>query len=949
MNRLRTLFIFIIFLLSLHVACSRMTTSTTMNNKATVNEQQIPLDSDVMHGTFANGLQYFIKNNHKPENRAQLWLVVNAGSVLEDSSQQGLAHFCEHMAFNGTKHFEKQHLVDYLESIGMKFGPEINAYTSFDETVYMLQVPTDSADIMEKGFQILEDWAHAVSYDDDEIDKERGVIIEEWRLGRDADSRMFDKQLPVLFKDSRYAIRLPIGKKNILESFVHDTLRQFYHDWYRPDLMAVIAVGDFDNNRIFSLIEQHFANIPDPAHEKPRIVYQVPDHQETLFAITTDPEATHNTVSIYFKSDVQSLQSVTDYRRMLISRLFNHMLNDRLEELTKQTDPPFLYGYSGQGRFVRTKEVYLLGAVVKDNGIDRGLDALLTEAERVRLHGFTKSELTRAKTALLRSMEKAFEERNKTPSQSYAKELSNYFLEDEPAPGIAWEYEESQQLFPGITVQEVNALVNKWITAHNRVVLVDAPEKPDLHVPTEDELNNVINTVASKNIEPYVDSISDAPLVANPPTPAAVVDERTIESIGVTEWILANGIKVVLKPTNFKNDEILFTAFSPGGTSLAADSNYVSAAIASSIVVEGGLGDFSQIQLQKKLTGKVVKVNPFIDDLSEGISGSASPQDVETMFQLIYEFFTSPREDDDAFASYMERIKGFIENRSVDPETAFRDTIQVTMAQHNFRERPWSLNLLKEINYKSALKIFRNRFADASDFTFIFVGNFQPADLKPLIELYLGGLPALQRDEHWRDPHINPPTGIVKKNVKKGVEAKSQVRLSFTGPFEWNEENQYAFESMKQALRIKLRQSLREDKGGTYGVGVWGSPSRYPASTYALNITWGCNPTRVDELIGTLFTQIDSLQHDPLDDLTLTKLRETQIRSQETNLKENKFWLTGLQRSYWLDSDPELILDLPKLAETLSKPMIQRAAQHYLNTSNYVQVVLYPADYEAMK
>ncbi len=904
--------------------------------------ENLPFDPQVKIGTFENGVKYYIRVNKKPEDRAELRLVVNAGSVLENDNQQGLAHFCEHMAFNGTLHFAKNELVDYLESIGMRFGPDLNAYTSFDETVYMLQIPTDSASIVENAFQILEDWAHNVSYDDKEIDKERGVIIEEWRLGRGAEARMRDKQFPILFKGSQYAVRLPIGKKDILDSFQHDTLRRFYKDWYRPDLQAVIAVGDFDMQWIESLIKKHFASIPAKKDERKRELFPVPDNKGTLFAIASDPEATRTSVSIYYKMDVKPEKTIADYRRQMIGSLYNSMLNQRFDEKLHHADPPFLYAYSGKGRFVRTKEVYLLSAGVKDNMIPQGLETLLTESRRVKEYGFTQTELERKKKEMMRGMEQALKERDKTESRNYVAEYTRNFLVNEPIPGIENEFKYYKELLPGIQLSEVNKLASEWIHNSNRVVLVNSPEKKGVKVPTKEDLLAIMHKVDQMKIDAYVDQVSDEPLVKEIPKSGKIVAEKAFDSLGVTQWKLSNGVRVVLKPTNFKNDEIRFTSFSPGGNSLVGEKDYIPAITAAAVVGEGGLGSFSQIDLQKKLSGKVVCVSPYIGTLTEGISGSASPEDMKTMFQLIYLYFTAPRMDSTAFQSYKTRMKGFIENRSARPETAFQDTIQVTMAQHHYRARPWSLALLDEMNLSDSFQIYKQRFADASDFTFFFVGNFDTLTIKKDVLTYLGSLPATHRNETWKDPGIEPPKGVVEKTINKGMAPKSQVRFMFTGPYRWSRQNNYDLQSMTSVLRIKLREVLREDLGGTYGVAVWASTSKYPKEEYTLGISFGCAPDRVEELSKNVIVQIDSLKKFPPAKIYLQKVKETQLRKNETNLKQNRFWLRQLNEYYFTGLNPYDILQYPDLVDHLNAETIRSTAENYFNMKNYVRVVLFP-------
>ena len=905
-------------------------------------DESLPLDPQISTGRLENGMVYFIRKNNKPENRAELRLVINVGSILESEAEQGLAHFTEHMAFNGTAHFEKQEIVDYLESIGMRFGPEINASTGFDETTYMLEVPTDSLEILEKAFQIFEDWAHGLSFEGEEIDKERGVIIEEWRLGRGAEARMLDKQLPILLKDSKYAERLPIGKIDILESFEHETLKEFYKTWYKPDLMALVAVGDFDVTHIEDLIRIYFSNLEKPESPTGRPEYPIPDHDETLFAMATDPEATQTRVSVYFKRPLLPETTVGDYKRMIIENIYDGILNERISELLKQADPPFLYAVAGSGRFVRTKGMYTVQAGVKEGGILRGLETLLIEAERVRRHGFTDTELDRMKADMQRGMEQALKEKDKTRSSRYASEYVRHFTEQEPVPGIEFESQLYQRFIPEISLEEINSLAAGTITDSNRVILISAPEKEESPLPSEEELLAVFDKVRAMPIEPYVDDVSDEPLVREIPKPGRIIKETRIDTLDVTEWRLANGVRVILKPTDFKNDQILFDSFSPGGTSLAPDSLYIACALASSVIRESGFGPFSQIELNKKLAGKAVRVSPAIGGLSEGLSGSASPQDIETLFELIYLMSTEPRADSSAFLGFQQRMKGYIENRSARPEAAYSDTIQVTMAQYHHRARPWSGELLDEMDLDVSLDFYRERFADASDFTFVFVGNFTPDSLSGLVETYLGGLPSIDRKETWIDLGIEPPDGKVEKVIRKGMEPKARVQISFTGETEYSREKAFLFNSMVSVLRIKLREEIREDKGGTYGVSVSGSLSRQPRESYDLTVSFGCNPERVDELSSSVFNQLDSLITLGVDKMVIEKVQETQRRNYETQLKENGFWLNLLYRSYYFDTDPLNVLNYLDLIESLSPESVQKTLQAYFDPDDYLKFVLLP-------
>src|SRR6185369_8270935 len=555
----------------------------------------LPVDPEITTGKLENGLRFFIRRNGVPQDRAEIWLAVNAGSLLEDEDQRGLAHFIEHMAFNGTDHFAKMELVKYLESIGMRFGADINASTGFDETVYTLTVPTDKPEYVNKAFDIMEDWADGITFDPKEVDAERGVIMEERRLGLGAQARMQEKQFPVLFHGSRYAERSPIGKREILETTTPETLKRFYHDWYRPDLMAVVVVGEVDPKQIESLVRQHFGHLTNPAGERTREVYPVPGHKETLVSVATDPEATQTTVGIYAKREVRPQDHVGDYRRSIVEGLYHNMLNARLDELARQPDPPFLFGASFSGGFVRSAEMTYQAVGVTDGGIEKGLSALLTEVERVHRHGFTPTEIDRAKKDWLLNYEKGARERRVTQSGTYAAEFVRAFTEGEPVPGIRAELELTRRFLPTISLDEVNALASDWLADSNRVILVNAPAKPQTPPPSKEAILAVFQSVQASDIPAYEDRVASGPLVPMAPAPGTIVSEKKVEDLGVTEWTLSNGVHVVMKPTSGQRDEILINGFGPGGHSLASDKDFPSALFAAPLLHEGGLGSYDRV------------------------------------------------------------------------------------------------------------------------------------------------------------------------------------------------------------------------------------------------------------------------------------------------------------------------------------------------------------------
>jgi zinc protease len=911
------------------------------NPKTAALEQRLPVDPRVTVGDLPNGLRYYVQRNQQPAGRAELRLVVNAGSVLEDADQQGLAHFTEHMAFNGTVHFPKQELVKFMESIGMKMGPSVNAFTSFDETVYMLQVPTDKPEVMEKAFLILEDWAHNLTFDPAEIDKERGVIVEEWRLGRGAGARIQDKQFPILMKGSRYAERLPIGKKEIVEAFTHDRLKQFYADWYRPNLMAVIAVGDFDPTAIRTLITQHFGPLKNPAKPRPRSIFGVPDHPGTLYAPATDKEMTMTTVSLYQKRAVRAQDTVKSYRDKIVERLYFGMLNSRLSDLARTPDPPFIMGNAAAGRFVKSKEAVMLAALVKDGGVERGLDAVCTEAERVARFGFTATELDRQKRIVLRNYERLYTERDKRESALKASEYIRAFTQGEDIPGPEWEYELHQRFLPEITLDEVSRVGATLATDRNRVVLVSGPQKEGVTLPGEVKLAGVFKTVASKKIEPYVDTAGTATLMDTLPAPGTIARAATRDP-NITEWDLANGVRVVLKPNAEKPDEVVFRAARFGGTSLASDQDYIAASTAAQVLRQSGLGRFSATDLRKVLAGKVASATPSISETEEGLSGGGSPKDLETILQMIYLNFTQPRVDAQMFEVIKAQMKASLANQSASPDFAFYEALETTVTQNHLRSRPMTLQTLEEMNLDRSLAFYKDRFADASGFTFVFAGNFEVDAIRPLVERYLGSLPSLRRNQTWKDVGMRYAKGVVRKTVEKGLEPQSQVALVFTGPFQYDAAHRVIMRTLGSVLQTRLRNTIREDLSGTYGISASPSYAKEPEQRYRFDIAFGCNPQRVNELVAAVMKEIDALRTTGPTEKEVNDVREQLLRDFEVNIKQNSYLTTQMYFKYLHGEDVGELFRMPEAYKKLTPAAIQEAARAYLNTENYVQVVLMP-------
>jgi zinc protease len=941
-TRSQVLFLAVVGLAAAAVAAARQPQAPVTPARTAALTQAVPVDPQITVGRLQNGLRYYLRVNKKPERRAELRLVVNAGSVLEDDNQRGLAHFVEHMAFNGTAHYPKQQIIAFMQSIGMQFGPSVNAFTSFDETVYQLTIPTDRPDIMDRALLILEDWAHGVLFDPAEIDKERGVITEEWRRGRGAAARMNDKQFPVLLAGSRYADRLPIGNMDIIQSFNPALLKKFYADWYRPDLMAVIAVGDFDKATVEPLIRRHFAAIPAPASTRPRPVYSVPDHAGTLYTIATDKEATTTSVRVYDLRPAPDQTTIGAYRQDMVERLYFAMLSARFSELAQKPNAPFIGAGASSGSIVRTRGTSTLTAVVREDGIERGLDALFTETSRVAQSGFTATELARVKQAIERGFERGVAEKDQQESGTLAAEFIRNFTTREPIPGIVYESDLNKRFLPEIALDEVNRVAKNWATDRNRVVVVNAPDKPGLAVPDALKLAAVIKAASARELKAYVDTVSSSPLVETPPAAGSIVRTATKDPYGITEWELSNGVKVVLKPTTFKDDEILFRAFSPGGTSLASDQDFTAAQTATAVLGAGGLGKFNAVDLRKQLSGKVAAVRPVISETEEGLTGGGSPKDLETLFQLIYLNFTAPRADPAAFSVFTSQMKALIANQQALPAFAFTQALSSALTQNHFRARPLTADLIKEMNLDKSLAFYKDRFADASDFTFVFVGSLDLAAMKPLVERYLGGLPALRRHETWKDTGVRPPAGVVEKRVDKGIEPKSEAAVVFTGPFQYDQVHRVAIRAMALVLEGRLREALREELGGTYSVSTTATYSKIPIEQYAVAIEFGCDPERTTELVKRVFQEVEAVKNRGVTDAQLREVKAGLTREFETSSKQNSYLLSQISARYEFNDDLAEFFKITSFYDGLTSAMIQDAARTYLNTGKYVQVTMFP-------
>lgn len=907
----------------------------------------IPLDPDVRTGKLPNGMTYYVKKNKFPEKRAELRLALNAGSLLETDAQQGLAHFTEHMCFNGTKNFPKNSLIDFVELIGTKFGPHLNAYTSFDETVYMLRVRTDSSGILEKGLTILEEWAHNVSMEGSEIDKERGVVIEEWRLRLGAQNRMREKTFPVMFHGSKYVDRLPIGKKEILEKFEHQTIKDFYRDWYRPDLMAIIAVGDFDLEAVEKLIKTQFGSIPSHSNPKPRVSFDIPLHNAPLAVVVTDKEATNCVIQIMNKREKQKTTTVEDYLTEVKKILIGQILNTRLSEISHQNDAPFAMAYGYVSPLGRNLEAMTMLSICDEKKIKIATQTILQEMERVAKFGFNQAELDRAKSDLFTEFESRYNERDKSESDDMAMEFVQHFLSQSPTPGIEFDYLFAKQYLSDITLNSINPLASELMADKSRVLVVMAPDKPTISLPTEAELLTMNTTAKSTKLDAVKDENLDFPLLPKEPIAGKILTETPPgdpkTTPGFTQWILSNGAKVLIKPTTFKNDEILFRAVSLGGSSQVKDADFLSAQFATDLVDWCGLGQFNPNQLMKKLAGKKMYITTSLSEEYESISGSSSIKDFEEFLRLLYAQITLPRKSEPDYKNFIDRQKSLLINKSASPEGVFYDSVSVTFGNNHFRRKPITVERLSEIDYNKALEIYQQRFVNAADFTFIFVGNIDFVKHKPLIEKYIGGLPVTGPKEDWKDVGIRAPKGVVTKTVKKGKEAKSSVMIRFESPMKITSENKLQFSLMADILAIKLRENMRETQGGVYGVGVNAVSTKFPIEKATLTVRFGCSPQNVDKLVSTVFEEIVKLKSQGVEEKDLKKVTETMIRSIETESMENKFWVSWAANSIIQKEELKgTVAERIGKINAVTSSELQKIAKEHINESNHAKVILLP-------
>ena len=912
--------------------------------------QPIPIDPKVRYGKLDNGLTYYIRANKEPKQRAEFFIAQNVGAILENDNQNGLAHFLEHMAFNGTKNYPGKGIINYFETIGVKFGTNINAYTSLDETVYNLSdVPTYREGIIDSALLVLHDWSSFISLDGGEIDAERGVIREEWRTGAGADRRMWKESNKLKYPGSQYAIRDVIGDTAIINNFAHQTIRDYYQKWYRPDLQAILIIGDVDVDKVEAKIKALFADIPKKANFGERPVYPILNNKEPIVSIVKDPEARMTRIELEYKHDVLPTDvklSINGYVFGITNSLISTMIGNRFEEITQQADAPFVGGYATYGELVKSKDAFQLLAIPKEGQELVGLNALLLEAEKIKRFGFTNSELERAKTDFLKRMEKAYNERDNQKNNNLVREYVRNFTSDEVIPGIEWEYENTKAILPQLPLSVINQMAKSYVTDTNLIVSIMAPEKEAVKIPTKEQILVAIDNAKKAELTAKAEENLNKPLIKEVPKAGEVKKVAQNKSLGTTEWTLSNGVKVVFKPTTFKKDEILLSAFSQGGLSKVSNvTDLPSAMLAAGIVSNNGLGDYSLIDLNKILTGKIASVSPGISTYEEGFSGNSSVSDFETMMQLIYLNFIAPRKDDNAFKAMMNMYRASLANTATDPRKAFSDTIGITVTNHNPRTVLMNLKTMDLVDQDKALAFYKERYAAPADFTFIFTGNIDPNNeaVKKAICTYLGGLKSKKVTEKFTDNNIRKPKGKVENDFTKEMKIKKASNfILYSAAMPFNITNRTAVTAIGSILNIRYLESIREKEGGSYGVGVRGSINYIPIEEATLMMQFDTDPLKQTKLMGIIHAEVtEILTNGPrVDDLQ--KVKENMLKKYTEDLAENSWWQNAVE-SYYQDKI-NLVDDYKASVEGLTPATIQATLKAIVSQGNVLEVVMKPQE-----
>lgn len=908
----------------------------------------IPMDPNVRYGKLDNGMTYYIRHNEKPDNRADFYIAQKVGSVLEEENQRGLAHFLEHMAFNGTTNLPGMTLRNYLQSRGIKFGENLNAGTGIDQTIYMVtNVPTDLPGLVDTCLLILHDWSSFIALEEEEIDNERGVILEEERTTGGANRRVMEKVLPIMYPGSPYGERLPIGTKEVIANFTYQDIRDYYHKWYRPDLQGLIIVGDVDVDAIEARIKEMFADIPAPVNPAERTQFMIEDNEEPIVAIASDPELTSYQVMMFHKQDAtpDSLKNDVSYwLSQYVISLVTSMQNDRLQELTQKSNPPFVYGYSYYDDYyvAPTKDAWTSVVIPKDaEGIEEAIAAMVAETKRMQQYGFTASEYERAKADFMKNIESAYNERNNTENSKYVDACLDHFISNEPMMDIETEYMLYQQIIPSLPLEAINSIVKEIIPQNNFVMTLLAPEKEGEVLPTEEELLAMYNNAMAVEVEPYVEEVFDGPIVAELPKPGKIKNEVVDEVFGTTEWTLNNGMKVIYKQTTFKDDEIRMSAYSEGGlTALPQDDPYT-LQVLPEIITLGGVGEFSAIDLPKVLAGKKVSVYPQINTYSEGMAGFSSPKDLETMMQLIYLYFTAPRADEEAFASEMQRTKAMLKNMELNPMITLSDSLNKVMYNNHPLVKRMTVEDYDKVDYAKAMEMYKDRFSDPNNFTFTFVGNIDVETFKPLVEQYLASLKKNKRKENWKNVGLELTNeDYVTHYQREMKDPKTSVYMIYNGDMEYNLYNQVYMSVLSDVLDIVYTKTIREEQGGTYGVGVMGSTNNRPDDDFRFLIAFDTN----DEVYATLMDIAkaglkDVAENGPRQE-DLSKVLENKLKKRTEQLQENRFWISAIESQ--TRDNIDIISEYENIIKGVTVESVAEFAKQVLN-GNLKEVVQLPA------
>jgi zinc protease len=914
----------------------------SMAGSAQAPGQSIPLDTAVRTGKLSNGFTYYIRKNNEPAKRALFYLVNKVGSILEDDDQQGLAHFMEHMNFNGTTHFPKNELIDYLQKAGVRFGADLNAYTSFDETVYQLPIPTDDPAMVSRGVDIMRDWAHEALLETDAIDKERGVVLEEKRLRKGVGERLQQQTLPLTLNFSRYTTRNPIGTDSILTHFPAAAIRRFHHDWYRPNLQALIVVGDVDVNKVEQQIRQQFADLKNPANERPRPDYKIALTGKNQFLLLTDPEVSGISLELLIKHTATELRTTADYVDAMKKGLFNQMLGFRMNELSQQPNPPFLGAKAGIGDLLGGLDQFSFSVSARPGKLQEAFTATWSQIEQVKRFGFTQAELDRAKLSYMTGMDAALREQSKVPSNNYVSEYQQLFLHGTPAPGFAWEYNFVKTTLPGISLDDLKAVANEYIKDTNRDLFVVAAEKEKSQLPDSATVSSWFKAVAAADLTAYKETTTDAALLKNMPAPGKVVSQKKIAALGVQQLTLSNGVKVWLKPTTYKNDQIQFISFAPGGINKYANEDFPTASSAAGIIGGSGLADFSPVQLSKMLNGKSASTGPYIGGRGQGVRGGSNMKDLETALQLVYLCYTAPRKDTVLFDNAIARSREAIKNRYDDPGNIFKDTVSNVLSGYHYRTSPATLERLDSISLEKAFDIYKDRFADASQTNFVFVGNFHTDSIKPLLEQYLGALPSLNRKEKDIKIHTQIPKGNLIKTVARDKENKATVLLVYNGDCVYNTLNKLQLQALSEILQYRLLTSLRENAGEVYTPSVSGSMAKEPDQRFSINVSFGCAPEHVDHLVGLVQQDITNLQQAGATADELQKFKVGYLKQFELGVESNEFWMQYLTSKLESNEPLTAVPDMKQLLEKVNSTTVKASAKDYLSGKNVIRFVSLP-------